>query len=164
MTLLFDTDFLYARYNNRDERHKDTNIVYKKIMLGEYGNPVLLDYVFDELVTLIQVRSSGKIAREVGQELLSLIDSKLITLLQVNSSDFFAAWELFSKQSDAPTDLENIKKWQSSKKDSKLLSFTDCVIIEVAKSLQIPVIAGFDQRFKSWVKLIPNESNYSTNL
>ncbi len=155
MTILFDTDFLYARYNNRDEKHDEANLVFEKIMLGEYGPPVLLDYIFDELMTLIQVRSSGNIARKVGQELISLIDAELITLLQVNSSDFFKAWDLFSNQTDESKNLQNIEKWQSAKKSRKLLSFTDCVIIEVAKSLQIPVIAGFDQRFKSWIELIP---------
>ena len=159
MTILLDTDFLFAQYNNKEPRHGVANQHYTEIINGKYNYPVLLDYVFDELMTLIQTRGSNEIATIIGSELLDLVDEEIIIMYHISSNDFLNAWELFSSQTETnlkeKLGLNKIKSWQTSKKSKKFLSFTDCVLIEVSKVLKIANIASFDRRLNAWVSTIP---------
>jgi predicted nucleic acid-binding protein len=107
---------------------------------GKYGEIVLLDYVFDELITLVASRSrNAKLAKHIGRIILQ--DSKeYMTMLFCSESEFQNAWDLFNQQ--------NAK--------NKFLSFTDCVIISTANSLVNSWVATLDQYFLNWVRIIPH--------
>lgn len=67
MAILLDTSFLYSFYDEQDSYHDGVRKSYAKMLDGEYGVPILLDYVFDEFVTLVQIRTGrNDIAIENG--------------------------------------------------------------------------------------------------
>lgn len=137
MAILVDTGVFYANYNKNDGNHLVAKSIYENIVEGEYGTPILLDYIFDELVTLIQVRTKrNDIATEIGNLVLDQLND-LFTLFQVSGVVFQSAWELFRDQSG-----------------SKYLSFTDCVLIRTAKNFEIKYIASFDNQMKSFHTVI----------
>ncbi len=139
MGVLLDTSFLYVFYNKNDPKHTTIKKVYSQMLDGEFGQIILLDYVFDELITLISARTRNtKIAAQIGENILH--DSKdYLALSFCGERDFRNAWLLFRRQD----------------KKTKFLSFTDCVIISVANSLRNSWVATLDQHFSNWVKVIP---------
>ncbi len=138
MVILLDTGYLFSLYNEEDKNHTDVKNSYSKLLNGDFGIPIIMDYVFDELVTLIQFRTKrNDIATEVGNLILS--DCKnFIQFIRVDKSIFSEAWRLFQNQSVR-----------------KFLSFTDCILIKYAKINRINMIATLDKEFKSWVETIP---------
>ncbi len=140
MAILFDTGYLLAFYNTKDVNHSKVAESYKALVEGEYGIPILLDYVFDELVTLIQVRTKrNDLATEIGR--LILEDTKeFVQFVKVGQRDFEGGWRLFQEQTG-----------------SKFLSFTDCVLIAYAGSNNISKVAGLDNQFRSFLQLIPED-------
>ena len=95
----------------------------KKLLMVNMVFPILLDYVFDELVTLIQVRiKRNDIATEIGNLVFDQLKD-LMTLIQVSGDIFQSGLALFCNQSR-----------------SKYLSFTDCVIIRIAKILMLSLL------------------------
>lgn len=139
MAILLDTSFLFSFFDEESIHHGQIRKVYGQILDGEFGAPVLLDYVFDEFVSLVQFRTGrNDLATELGRLLLE--DCKrYMVFAWVNSTVFLNAWDLFQNQSG-----------------SKFLSFTDCILIEFAKSNQIGTIATLDWHFRSWVNTVPD--------
>jgi len=139
VAILLDTGYLFSLYNVEDKQHRVVQISYDQLLNGEYGIPIILDYVFDELVTLIQYRTNrNDIATEVGNIILSDCD-KFIQFARVDKSIFSKSWEIFQNQSG-----------------HRHLSFTDCVLIKFADINRIARIATLDQQFKSWVEIVPH--------
>ena len=138
MAILLDTGFLYAFYNKEDINHEIVKSSYDTLLDGQFGIPFLLDYVFDELVTLIQLRTKrNDIATEIGKIILGDCQ-KYIQFARVSKTNFDQAWELFRYQSR-----------------NKYLSFTDCVLIKFAEVRKIKFVATLDSGFRSWVETIP---------
>lgn len=137
MGILLDTSVIYARYNEEDKNHGRAKEIYRKFMKGEFGNVYLIDYIFDELVSLIQYRTNrNDLATDIGN--LVLEDTKsYLRHIQVNTSIFERAWELFQDQ-----------------ESKKFLSFTDCVLIASSQVLSIEYVTTFDNLFKSFVAVI----------
>ena len=128
--IILDTNFFYAFYNANDTDHQRARIIYSEILDGQYGKPILLDYVFDELATLVQSRSnSNKNATELGSIVLRDTED-FLQFIMINQLLFKQAWELFQNQSAR-----------------KPLSFTDCVIFATALELNIKYIATFENEF-----------------
>lgn len=138
MAILLDTGFLFALFNIQDENHLTAKSVYKDILDNVHGIPYLIDYVFDELMTLIQARTKrNDLATAVGNELLN--DAKdFLNFVYVTEKTFSTAWNIFKNQSG-----------------QKFLSFTDCIIISCSQNLDIPKIASFDQLFRSRLHVLP---------
>ncbi len=133
-----DTGYLYALFNLEDKHHESVKHSYTNMLEGSYGIPILLDYVFDEFVTLVQARTNrNDLATELGNTLLE--DSKhFLQFARVSKSNFDNSWELFQNQ-----------------QGKKFLSFTDCILINFAKIHKVKRIASLDGQFKSWVETIP---------
>ncbi len=94
--------------------------MYAEILEGKYGQPYLLDYVFDKFVTLIQARTKkNDITTQLGEKILKAEYHKFI---RINYDIFKNTWELFQNQKGTK---------------GKYLSFTDCSIISAAKFLFI---------------------------
>lgn len=131
--IILDTNIIYAFYNSNDTDHQRARIIYDEILDGKYGKPILLDYVFDELVTLVQSRSnSNKVATELGSVVMKDTED-LLQFIMINQILFNQAWELFQNQSAR-----------------KPFSFTDCVIVATALELNINYIATFEKEFLSF--------------
>lgn len=130
--IIIDTNVFYSFYNSSDSDHQIARGLYSKILDGLFGQPILLDYVFDELSTLIQTRKDNKLASQIGSILIKDTED-VLELIHVPYPVFQSAWALFQNQSGR-----------------KFLSFTDCAIIECARILNVKYIASFESHFKSF--------------
>lgn len=132
MAILIDTGVYFAKYNEEDLNHERVLSIFANIVSGKYGQPFLIDYVFDEFVTLVQTRTKrNDIATELGNKLLN---AKYHDQIRVNYDIFRDAWQLFQNQTG---------------KKGKYLSFTDCTLISAAKTLSITYIATLEGNFRS---------------
>lgn len=132
--ILLDSSFIIAYSNEKDQYHAMALEIAKEIDDGKYGTPVVTDYVFDEVVTVMLSRT-GNLPRvvDLGEKLL-----RANRFLRVEEQGFQSAWEAFANQ----------KK--------RRLSFTDCTCFEICKSNGISSIATFDGDFAevSSIKLV----------
>ncbi len=124
MTIIIDASVLCAFANKKDVHHETARAIVQNILHGNFGRPVITDYIFDEIV--------GVITRKVGrQEAVSVGDALLaseIVLHYVHSAVFQNAWTVFTH--------------------SEKLSFTDCTIVAFMKLAGITKVATFDKEFR----------------
>ena len=125
-----DSSFLAARFNVRDRDHRAA-IAFVRDQKGAGPDAfriVLSDYVFDEAVTALLVRSGGDdLASAAGQAILG---SGNLRLVRVETPVFQAAWKLFVQRGD--------KRW----------SFTDCTSFVLMGNLGIRKALTFDANFR----------------
>lgn len=138
MAILLDSCYLFSLNNEDDLDHVKVSKSFEKLLDGEFGIPIVLDYVFDELVTLVQFRTKrNDIATEIGNSILEDCEN-FMQLSRVNKTIFDLAWKMFKNQSER-----------------KYLSFTDCTILSFANEYKIKTVASLESKFKSWVVTIP---------
>ena len=131
MEIIFaDTSFLFAYYNSEDKYHRcareyfDTLKKSRNYPLGF----LLTDYIFDELTTLIMIRTRNKTqAIFTGN---SLLNSRTLKLIYLKEESIIKAWGKFCKYLD--------KQW----------SFTDCTSMVFMEENGLQKIASFDDHFK----------------
>ncbi len=128
MTIAIDSSVLIAYVNKDDGNHHSALQLFKEIEKSEYGQPVILDYVFDEVVTYFSSKHGKKLALSTGQWMFS----SDFELHYISHSVFQEAWNIFQKSSD--------------------LSFTDCVIAVFARESNSS-IATFDGHFSQFKDL-----------
>ena len=125
-----DSSFLVARFNVRDRSH--TAAIRFTEEQKEAGSEALRlvfsDYVFDETVTALVMRSKRHdLASAAGRAVLT---SRNLRLVRVESPAFEEAWKLFVRRSD--------KRW----------SFTDCTSFVLMDNLGIRKALTFDANFR----------------
>ncbi len=99
----------------------------EEIVAGKHGQAITSEYVFDETVTVILVRSKSLYLAVKTGDLIK----ESMPVLDVGNSIFEASWNRFRNQ-----------------KDTKF-SFTDCTILEVVESNHIDKLATFDKEFEN---------------
>ena len=125
LSLILDTSFLIALHNSKDIYHNHAESLKSKLKNKEFGQCYISDYIFDEFVTFLRVKSfPASDIKELGEALLA---EESIKLLKIDSQIFLQSWELFKKISK--------------------LSFTDCTTIVLAKEFGIKNVASFDSDF-----------------
>ena len=123
--IFIDSSLIVADKIENDQHHKEAAKTMSYIAAGKYGKPLISDYIFDEILTVIFSRSKKlPIAIETGQEIRNSVEIRRIT-----ESDFEDAWQIFKNQ-----------------KNTKL-SFTDCTTLALMLKEGIRNIATFDQDF-----------------
>lgn len=125
-----DSSFLVARFNVRDRSHRAAIrfLEEQKSAGADAFRVVLSDYVFDETVTALVVRSRRHdVAAAAGR---AIRESKNLRLVRVESPAFEAAWRLFVERSDM--------RW----------SFTDCTSFVLMGNLGIRKALTFDANFR----------------
>lgn len=132
--ILLDTGILAAYVNNKDENHERAVIVLEEILNKKYGTPIITDYILDEVVTLLNIRTKRK-------ELAIKIGTKIIE-------------EKLGKYFKIPAEVVE-KTWLTYKiLVEKGLSFTDCSIIEFGKFINCETVATFDGGFNGILQII----------
>lgn len=126
-----DSSFLVARFNVRDRSH--TAAIRFTEEQKEAGSDALRlvfsDYVFDETVTALVMRSKRHdLASAAGRAVLT---SRNLRLVRVESPAFEEAWKLFVRRSDK-------ERW----------SFTDCTSFVLMENLGIRKALAFDANFR----------------
>ncbi len=123
---MIDSSFLIAFKVRNDINHKKASALMTGIATGQFGRPFLTNYVFDETVTGIFVRSKDlEIAVKYGNELMSSLE-----IFEVDLDLFREAWNIFSSQKASE------------------LSFTDSTTIAVMNRRGVTRIATFDRDFQ----------------
>src|SRR6267143_4954673 len=125
-----DTSFLVARFNVSD-RDRERAIRFTEEQREAGGGAfrlVLSDYVFDEMVTALTIRSKSHALGVAGGR--AILESKSLRILRVETTVFETAWKLFVRSKD---------KWWS---------FTDCTSFVLMQNLGIRKALAFDANFQ----------------
>ena len=69
MTVIVDTGVLYADHDTDASRHSAATNAVEAIYDGEFGQPYVSDYIYDEVVTLTLKRSDVEAAKLLGQRI-----------------------------------------------------------------------------------------------
>jgi uncharacterized protein len=127
MAIFIDTGLFLALYDADDICHQRSKELFKRALIGNLGRLYTSDYIIDEAITTLMVRTKQHdTAVELGKY---LIESPRITRLTVDSDVFADAWIKF----------QNLK--------DKFLSFTDCTTLALAQKHQIKQVMSFDHSF-----------------
>lgn len=124
--IVLDSSFIIAYHNTRDVHHMTAKPAMEEIISGKWGRPLLLEYVFLEVVTVLLARRGLTVASNVAS-----------ILLQAHELDFVPCSELF---------LDTLEIFRGQVNTA--LSFTDAAIVALARRQDIGVIATFDRDFR----------------
>lgn len=123
--IVLDSSFLIAFHNQRDFHHAKACALMHRFLAGAWGQGLLLEYVYLEIVTVLLVRRDLSIATRIGRVLLDAAELEFVPC----SDLFLETVETFSTQAGTR------------------LSFADAAIAGVARSRADGRILSFDQEF-----------------
>lgn len=127
MSIYLDTGILVAERNADDKRHSRAEELMKSILKGEYGEAYTSDYVLDEAITLMLMRTKKhELAVDIGEYVLA---SPRIRVLRVTEKSFDKAWKKFNSFEENP------------------ISFTDCTTLALMEEKRIENLASFNSGF-----------------
>jgi predicted nucleic acid-binding protein len=134
--IVLDSSFLIAYHNARDIHHAAAAGAMTSLLQGQWGQALLLEYVFLEVVTVLMARRGLAVASEVGTR-----------LLQAREVEFVPCSELFVEA------LETFREQAAAR-----LSFTDAAIVTVARRQTPGLVATFDADFRDLegISVIPD--------
>ena len=124
--IVLDSSFLVAFHNSRDAHHATARTLMDRFLAREWGQGLLLEYVFLEVMTVLLVRRDLETAIRVGRILLDAAELDFVPC----SDLFLETMEGFSKQSGTR------------------LSFVDAAIAGVARSRAAGMVVTFDEEFR----------------
>jgi predicted nucleic acid-binding protein len=138
MTVLVDTGVLYADHDTDATRHDDASRALESVYDGEFGQPYVSDYVFDETVTLTRRRTgSHEASRRVSDRIRGHDQyPRVYELLRVSTGVFTDAVSVFERYDDQP------------------LSFTDATSVALVDRHGLDGILSFDDDFDGVVDRI----------
>jgi predicted nucleic acid-binding protein len=121
--IVLDSSFFVGFHNERDAHHDVACILMARFLNGEWGQGLLLEYVFLEVATVLMARREIGVAARVCRLLLDAYELDFLPC-----SDFFSdAFEMFTHQR------------------STRLSFADAAIAHVARRRADGLVLTFDQ-------------------
>ena len=125
--VVLDSSFLIAYYNSRDAHHAAAARAMVQLLAGAWGRARLLEYVFLEVVTVLQARRDARTAASVGRTLLGAREIDFVPCSEL----FVEAWDTFRQQDDAGP-----------------LSFADAAIAVAARRESPGYVLTFDADFR----------------
>ena len=123
--IFLDSSFLIAYYNSLDKHNKKASEIMNQLISGKYGVPCLSDYIFDEVVTVLSIRSKDKSVSIALGEILR----ESLEIIKINEELFDKSWNIFKDQKNTS------------------FSFTDCTNLAVMQEYGLSHIATFDEDF-----------------
>ena len=129
--ILIDTSYFVALSNTRDKYHKRAIELFGDLLSGSWGLRITTDYVLDETLTNVWIRTNNKSKVEnchtyfYGKTAVTVVEQLPERLLQ-------EAWSIFLKYAEYP---------------KRQLSFTDCSLIAFSKDKGMDYILSFDSEF-----------------
>lgn len=121
--IVLDSSFLVGFHNTRDVHHRAAAKTMTRLIAGEWGRALLLEYVVVEVTTVLLARR--------GLETASTVATALLGSREV---DFVPCSDIFVESLDAFT-----------RQSSGVLSFTDSAIVAVARKQPESLVATFDR-------------------
>lgn len=133
--IVLDTSLLVAHLNPHDRHHQAAADIMTQFLEGEWGDGVLLEYVFLELVTVIQVRIDHGTAVRVADQMMAAAE-----LVFIPCSDVF---------------LPSLETFRAE--GQRGLSFADAAVVTVARKVADGRVGTFDRGFEGvgGVSVIP---------
>jgi len=129
MTVFVDTGAWFACFVRRDPDHAAAID-----WIRQNRQPlVTTDYVIDELLTLLKIRESHRVAAAAGE---ALLQQDVTRVERITETDFRAAWEVFRQYRD--------KGW----------SFTDCTSKVMMERLGVTHAFAFDTHFEEFGTIV----------
>jgi predicted nucleic acid-binding protein len=129
MAVFVDTGAWFAYFVRRDPDHAAAIDWVRR----NRQPLVTSDYVLDELLTLLKLRESHRVAAAAGE---ALLQQNVAKVERITDIDFRAAWEVFRQYRD--------KAW----------SFTDCTSKVVMERLGIAQAFAFDTDFEEFGTIV----------
>lgn len=127
--VLLDSSFLVAFHNGRDVHHQRGVDAMGRLARGDWGEPLLLEYVFLEVVTVLAARRDQAAAARVGDRLLGHAAIRFLPCSEL----FVEAYEVFRREAG--------------------LSFVDAALVAAARALGAKILT-FDRDFASFPDLV----------
>ena len=124
--IVLDSSFLIAYHNIGDVHHAAAARAMVHLAGGKWGEALLLEYVFLEVVTVLRIRRGKTVAAEVAEQLLQSREVEFVPCSEL----FLDALATFRRE-DAP------------------LSFADAAIVTVARRDKRGYVATFDKDFRN---------------
>jgi predicted nucleic acid-binding protein len=125
MAVFVDTGAWFAYVVRRDPDHAAA-----MDWIRQNRQPLITtDYVIDELLTLLKIRESHRVAAAAGE---ALLQQNVTRVERITETDFRVAWEVFRQYRD--------KGW----------SFTDCTSKVMMERLGITHAFAFDTHFEEF--------------
>ena len=133
--IVLDTSFVVAYHNQRDAHHAAAVKAFHRLEKGEWGEILLPEYIFLEIMTVLAARRDLTIAVAVGEILLGAREIELVAC----SSCFLDAYQVFREQGRAR------------------LSFADAATMAIARTRGAEYVATFDRDFRGIpdLKVVP---------
>ena len=143
MTILVDTGVLYADHDTDATRHECANETLELLYDGEFGQPYVSDYVFDEAITLTRRRTGSHDAAVRLRDRLQGSDPypQVFELRHVSTAVFADAIRVFERY------------------DDRTLSFTDATSVALIERHDFDGILSFDDDFDGLVRRIDPETH-----
>ena len=123
--IVLDSSFLVAFHNTRDLHHRAAADVMKRLVAGEWGEALLPEYVFLEVVTVIAARRDPPAAITVGETLRPAREVEIVPC-----------------SAYLPATVDTFRRVAAMG-----LSFVDAAIVTIARSRGTHHVATFDGDF-----------------
>lgn len=125
--IFVDTSAWAAFFNSSDEHHQEALSQWEYIR--KKNTPLITSYfIFDELITLLRMRSGYSVAEKAGKILLS---SQTLKMILLDQKCILKAWDFFQKYKDHE------------------FSFTDCTSFVLMKEYKAPFAWTYDGDFEA---------------
>ena len=133
MGIFVDTGFYFALLATKDAKHSRAQFLLNELSEGIYGQIYTSDFVFDESMTLINVRTKGE-RTDLLEKVKSLFlgEYPIAKMIMIES-------QLFDEIANLQIKI--------TKKDDPL-SFTDCSNIILCQKRKLFKIISFDGHYK----------------
>ncbi len=131
--IVLDSSFLIAFHNERDVHHDEAVRVMDRLLTGEWGMGLLLEYVALEVITVLRLRTDLGTAVSVADSLLRARELQFVPC----SAIFTAALETLRVEQRSP------------------LSLVDAAIVTVARRHPPGLVATFDAAFRALDRVTP---------
>lgn len=136
--ILIDTNIYVAYLNKRDQNHTRTKELIVHLLEGKYGSRFTISEVFTETATVLFKRTKRQDLVKKAWSLIYSTDNAWGQTLVVSKEYIDEAWKIFCSYTTP----------------QRPLSFVDCLLIAVAKTLGIQKIVSFDNEFDGIIERI----------
>jgi hypothetical protein len=141
MKLFLDTSSLLSVFDRSDDHHSVCSDFWKELFQERNYEPVISDYILDELMTRICYDVSHAIAVRVLTNLTQLVDRRRLTLVWVNQPYFDQGRHIFERYHD------------------QKFSFTDCTSFAICQDAGIQEAFALDRHFRIFgLNVIPAQN------
>ena len=130
MKLFLDTSSLLSVFDRSDDHHSVCSEFWKELFQERNYEPVISDYILDELTTRIRYDISHATALRVLNNMSQLVERRLLSLIWVERKFFDQGRRIFTRYHDHE------------------FSFTDCTSFAICKEMGIHDAFAIDSDFQ----------------